>query len=273
MKNIPFLLMLFFVTNLYSQNAAEVLMPWLINNKFVFCDSNGVQKIAAQFDYVEPFRSGYAIVGNKNKSGVMDVTGKIIVPLKFRKITYTSFYELENVNNPYGICFSINDDSIFYSGDGKLMKSIPESIGLSTMDEYDSYSEIFEKNGKYGYIELNDTSIPALYNSLSQPCDGFTIFVAKKDEPGFGMVTSDNEVLIPFEYNSISWNTENHIFIMQKENSPGSCYYVFQGSNVKNPVCCGYKRLINNFYDYLLVENQDNLVFYVEVKNGKELRK
>ena len=91
------------------------------------------------------------------------------------------------MNNPFGICFPINDDSIFYSGDGKLIKSIPEVIELVAIDDYDSFSEIFEENGKYGYIEINDTSIPALYNSLSQSYDGYTIFIAKKDEPGYGM--------------------------------------------------------------------------------------
>jgi hypothetical protein len=274
MKYIYSILLLFSLSSVYCQDADERLMPWYVNHKFMFCDSSGAQKIALQFDYAEPFSSNFAIVGNATKLGVINHTGKIIVPVKFRHIEYRSFYNPNNTGDPFEIYFSVNDDSLFYSRLGKIMKEGPEELLLTSIDEFmGNYSQIFTRNGKFGYVEGSDTTVPAMYKSLSQPCDGYTIFIAQNDDSDFGMVTSDNEPLLPFEYSKINWDTDYRIFILEKENIPGPCYYAFQGTNVKNPVLCGYKRLIKRFSNYILVENQDNLMFYVEVKNGRELRK
>jgi hypothetical protein len=239
----------------------------------MFCDSAGNPKIDAQFDYAEPFSSGFAIVGNKNKKGVIDVDGNIIVPLKFRTVVCKSFYNEANKDNNYDYCFSVNDDSVAYTREGKVLQEVPEELILSSLEEMDDYYRVFENYGKYGFIEGYDTVIPAIYSYLDKPTEGYSILIASNDGSSYGILTAENEILKPFEYSTITWDDDNGIFVLEKENEPGRCFMVFDGYTAQNPVCCGYKRVIRNYFDYFLVENLDGIIYYVDASTGRELRR
>lgn len=63
---------------------------------------------SGKFEYVQAFRGGYAIVGNKKKYGIVDVKGNVICPIKYDEIesNYSEHYPdmaLVRVGQKYGL--------------------------------------------------------------------------------------------------------------------------------------------------------------------------
>ena len=271
MKKIFTVINLLIVTNVFCQNTDNELTPYLIEKKYVFCNSNGVQKIQSTFDYAEPFNYEYAIVANNNEFGVIGKTGNYIVPLKFRKVEMHTSSTQEGKKNPYGIYFSINYDSCFYSYTGATLKNKPARDIYGTGYHEEHYT-IYESK-KYGYIEDGDTLIQPQYEALSRPCEGYTILIAKKGN-NYGIISTENKILVPFNYSMIRWLPEFYIFEFEQEGTQGHCYLNFRGSSPEDiTLLCGYKKVLQRNNKYLLVESNENQIFYVDMYTGKECKK
>lgn len=262
-----------FTSDSFCQYSGAKLFPYLINDKFVFCDFNATPIIKSSYDYAEPFWGGYAIVANANKFGIIDLVGRQIIPLRFRSIEIFKSSSQKNKENPEGIYFSINNDSAFYSYNGNPLEMKPKLDGYAVvMMEEESY-EIFENNKKYGFIYNGDTLIKPSYDNIVMPSEGYSILIAKKDN-FYGIITTENINLIPFEYSKIQYVLGAYVFDLEKEGSLEHCYFDYNGiSEEKIKVHCGYKKFYEKFYKYLLVENFDKKIFYIDLETGKEFRK
>jgi hypothetical protein len=76
---------LFFYNIIMAQETSIVpLYPLLAKTgKFGYCDSTGSIIISARFDDAQPFKNGYAIACVNRQYGILDLTGKIVVPFKY----------------------------------------------------------------------------------------------------------------------------------------------------------------------------------------------
>lgn len=115
---LPFVAALFFAalqpicaqTN--AVNASASLLPVRVKDKWGFIGADGKIRIAAQYDYVQPFLSiGYAIVQQGKKVGVIDTLGNMTLPCQFEFVDtfdmqmrlfivrYNNDWQLRNTQN------------------------------------------------------------------------------------------------------------------------------------------------------------------------------
>lgn len=99
----------------FSYQFQEGLIGVFINGKWGFMDKTGKIVIKRKYDYVNVFKNGYSIVKLGNKCGIIDTTGKEIIPIIYKEITSieeineTSFVEskgfwrVETLDNQQGI--------------------------------------------------------------------------------------------------------------------------------------------------------------------------
>ncbi|MGY0040097.1 WG repeat-containing protein [Pedobacter sp. NJ-S-72] len=79
-----FIAMLFSNAGIAQDKITAAQYPWLAKSgKFGYCDSAGKVVIQPQFDYGEPFKNGYAVVSKNGLEGVINRSGKVIIPLKY----------------------------------------------------------------------------------------------------------------------------------------------------------------------------------------------
>ena len=91
----------------FSQNYAVVK----IDGKYRVIDTLGRELKTDQFDLIIAFEGGLAAVMKDNKWGLINTSGKIVVPLIYEKT--------QSNNNGYYIGQSGNDEFYFYK-DGKI---------------------------------------------------------------------------------------------------------------------------------------------------------
>lgn len=81
---LTFIALLLSCSVMSQDKKALTLYPLLSKSgKFGYCDSSGQLIIQAQFDDAQPFKNGYAIVGNNGRYGVIDQAQRTILPIKF----------------------------------------------------------------------------------------------------------------------------------------------------------------------------------------------
>lgn len=86
MKSIYLILIVMFLsdTGIAQEKSTTTLYPWLARSgKFGYCDSAGKNIIKPRFDDAQPFRNGYAIVGENGRYGVIDAAQRTIIPLEY----------------------------------------------------------------------------------------------------------------------------------------------------------------------------------------------
>src|SRR4051794_18347885 len=67
-------------TAMPQEKSSPILYPVLYKSgKFGYCDSTGKTIIQPRFDHAQPFKNGYAIVGEHGRYGVIDASEKTIL--------------------------------------------------------------------------------------------------------------------------------------------------------------------------------------------------
>jgi hypothetical protein len=71
-------------TAMPQEKSSSVLYPWLSKSgKFGYCDSTAKIIIQPRFDHAQPFKNGYAVVGENGRYGIIDPAQKTVLPLKY----------------------------------------------------------------------------------------------------------------------------------------------------------------------------------------------
>ncbi len=71
-------------TGIAQEKTTEILYPLKTRSgRFGYCNSTGTLVIQPRFEYAEPFKNGYAVVGKDGLYGVIDQLGKVIISLKY----------------------------------------------------------------------------------------------------------------------------------------------------------------------------------------------
>lgn len=164
----------------FSQGLALVINP--NDGKRGFIDKTGNQVIAFDFYNLEPFKShGFAYHGYGTASGLIDKSGKIIVPDKY--------YWVE-----------IDENSPMLDAVKKVGKDFFSKAGK----QYDGYGELKENrlyvyvNGKYGYIDKDAKEVISLiYQDAYDFSDGLA---SVKKDGKYGFIDTNGKTIIDFKY-------------------------------------------------------------------------
>lgn len=158
---------------------------------FGFIDKKFKTVIEPQYDWVEPFKEGYALVLKKDRWRVINKSGKFILPLEYESIQIIGGNRfLVSKNGKYGIITESNKITIPVTY---------ESIEIVNDNRF-----IVSKNDKYGVLNSkNDVVIPLSYETLFHLYDDlYAVGNGKK----LGAMDEKQNFILNYEYDGISDN-------------------------------------------------------------------
>ena len=228
-----------------------------------YVNSKNEYVIKAQFEEAEDFKGGYAIVRKNDKFGVVDTTGKIIVPCLYDNVVY------------YGDLFKVTKGGKvgIISRSGKI---VLECVYSSVSEWAWKNNSIFVvcKNGKCGIIDAaGKICVPFLYDELqhlSNQSNDCSIWVAKKEQC-WGIVSANGAVIAPFKYQYISTSIYGGRILMEINGKKG-----YFDANGKVVIPARY-----DWADYFdvegkglaMVSNDDEDYYYYIDRNGNFVKK
>lgn len=199
----------FLIDRKYGLRAKMEQGKWLIVNKEgeMLNNVKGVEFSLSNADEAARYRSaGLIKLSINGLYGVINNLGNIILPFEFGRIDFD------------GLFFSVfrNDGIGIYSRDGVRLFS--ESGKFSSINKVLDSNNLFYKTDlsfsdiKIGLVSIdNSSSIPIIYEKLEK-IDKTDLFLAKLGDK-YGVITSNNQIVIPFEYTSISQISPGYIVV------------------------------------------------------------
>lgn len=191
-------------------NVGEGMVGVKIGDQYGYANTAGELVIAAKYDYVSAFYQGLAEVGIDNLSGIIDKSGREVIPLRYPNImrSQDGYFVVEDVQAKM---------AVFNQQGGQVL---PAEYAL--ISEYDTSHDVFTlfvdgatvamKEVYWGLIDEQGKEIlPFEYERLSLLDNGWLI--AGKDGKT-GVIDRQGKVIIPFKYESLSY--AEGVFMMDK---------------------------------------------------------
>lgn len=157
------------VTNLINKKGEVVFTPTLTKNCMGFY--NGLSAsytnydkrsgwgyynrknqwvIKPQFDNANSFKGGYAVVEKGGKQGVIDTTGKFLIPMK-----YASIYSIAPESGYYACQLAANGEAEYFNAKGEPFTKEP--VKYLVHPNGHSIIPYCDQNGKWGYMNKDGT--------------------------------------------------------------------------------------------------------------------
>ena len=161
-------------------------------DKWGIFDENGTQITSFEYDDITAYNcDGYAEVGKDGKKGLIDKTGKLIIPLLYRDVSYPTEGFAEAAVGKRG--------KTFVGIDGREMPARFDDVLFGFTEGLAAV----KKRRKWGYIDTGGAEvIPPQYADVT----GFHGGIARvMDSDGkCGYINRNNEAVIPLEYDWMS---------------------------------------------------------------------
>ena len=193
------------------------------NGKWGFMDTTGKVQIIPQYEMVEAFQSGLALVVKQSKVGFINKQGKVVIPFQYEDAEAFAeglcvamkddAYGLINKNNQvvlpfqYDLIGSFNSKLAIVANDTAYGFVNPQGeivipLTLDYADDFENNYALIEQNGKRGIInQLGQTVVPMKYAWLEN-FNQYGLARAKEDSL-FGLIDQNGSVILPFEYDQI----------------------------------------------------------------------
>lgn len=172
----------------YIFNFSDDRAPVLFNNKYGFIDRAGKETTSPEYDFVQGFIKGYALVqGNFEKTSYINRDGKELFPLKYYRANGflpEQKRAIVSTDGGSGLMLDLNDGSIVPIDYSKysVHAILPEG-----------YCIVGDRDRKLGILDLNGKQIfPPIFDQIGQFHDG-RLLVVKNRKYGF-MDESANEL-------------------------------------------------------------------------------
>lgn len=184
-------------------------------HKFGYMDASGKLVIDKIYDNAADFKHGFAEVSKGEKWGVIDVSGKEVVPVKFDHLTISGadLVMVEKYKrHPNGVVASRKFGFVDMSGKFVIdFKFDDANIFIDGL-------AVVAKRGKYGLIDKRgNVVIPLEYEAIAK-FDGDIAWVKKGAKQGF--IDKNNKVIIPIIYDRVYHLGEDK-FAAQKDGKWG----------------------------------------------------
>ena len=135
-----------------------VLATRIIDGKYQYYSILGEELFKGKmFVYAQPFKDGFAIVGDGNNYGVINSKGKVVINIENKEVTrdIDNRFRIQNTNSKFGL--------ISVSPQDTIIPFIYNNIGEHSEEKYSVFLE-----NKYGYLgENGDTITDFVYNRFN----------------------------------------------------------------------------------------------------------
>jgi hypothetical protein len=244
-KTILFVLLIFISATIISAQTNDgELVPYRKGDQWGFATRDKKIFIVPQHDEVFPFSNGYARVRNGTRYGIIDMKGRIIVPIAFDEVSEMSEGKFAVRQGVFPKCLSGYYDTTgkvaipfryieafpFQNGRAmvkvgvfpKLKQVFIDHNGNLTDQKYtatkydmlgaESEERIrFREKGKWGYLNVNnEIAIKPGFEDASDFKEGMAF--VKKDGK-FGYIDKNGKTVIPFKYD-MAGNFSNGVAIV-----------------------------------------------------------
>ncbi len=163
---------------------------------FIITDKDGIYKIIdlegnividKSYSYIEEVYNNYYIVGSKNKNGIINITGKSMLELK-----YNSIFKIEGTELVEANILETNTIVLL----NKNMEKIAE-MKNAVMEVKDNYVHIYnEKENKYFDFKGNEVSYQELYPNNE--------LYATKIDDNWGFADKDGNIKVQTKYEKVT---------------------------------------------------------------------
>lgn len=170
------------------ETASLVLYPFRHGGKWGFIDDKGLERIKAEYEFVEPFVNGQAQVGRGGHVGTINKSGKEVVPVRFDDV----------LDYSDGLAtVELGDSAGAVDRSGQLV--VP--VHFNDIGEFADGRAFAVLGDKHGYIDgAGNTVVPFRYDGANTYRNG----VAVVAEGGrMGVIDSKGNVVVPFHYDWI----------------------------------------------------------------------
>lgn len=228
-----------------------MLIPYRKGDQWGFATPNKQIFIVPQHDEVYPFQGGYARVRNGTRYGVINKSGRIIVPIEYDAVSdvsegkfvvkqgnfpasrcgyydtlgylviplrFVDAYPFRNGKAMVKIGSYPNFKNIFIDHEGKLISQLHKTIQYEAIGQESEGMIAFRDHGKWGYLNTNSQiQIPAMYEDAGDFSEGLA-YVKKNGK--YGYINKENKVIIPFRYDMAGnfYKEVAIVYVLQKTN-------------------------------------------------------
>lgn len=197
------------------ENFNEGLALVVKEGKVGFIDKSGQVVVPLIYEDAESFQSSLAIVAKDDYYGIIDRTNKVILPLEYDFVG--RFYD--------GLALVANDTAYGYTNkSGEII--IP--ITLDYAGDFQNGLALVEQNSLKGFINTQGRVVVPIEYKWLEPFQQNGLARAKKDSL-FGLINQQSTVVLPFEYDAIG-EFSNHLALVAKEGKYG---YVNDSAQLK----------------------------------------
>lgn len=175
------------------RTASLVLLPFRRGDRWGFIDDGGVERIKAEYEWVEEFRGGQAIVSRDGHVGTINRSGREVVPFEYDDIEEAA----EGAST-----VQRNDRAGAVDASGELVVPlIYEDVG-----EFSKGMAYVAQNGLYGYINARgEVLIPLQYASAGTFRNGMAVVEV---DGRYGVIDTKGNLVVAPEYDWVEGFTE-----------------------------------------------------------------
>ncbi len=182
--------------------SSDIFIVQDFNEMWGVIDKSNNNIIPPSYSSIKFFHENYFNICSNNLWGIASLNGEIIIPPKYKSIDdfdgSTFFVSIPNPDKPWEVL------------NGKVdIKGAEISEVTETLTNGITVSKSFNM---YGIERNNSILVPHCYNSINYWCEDK--FIVKKDS-FYGIISSNGNILLPFEHTSII-PIENNRCIIQK---------------------------------------------------------
>ncbi|MDR7129536.1 hypothetical protein J2X69_001881 [Algoriphagus sp. 4150] len=235
--------------------------------------ADGKEVIAPEYEYFREFSAQkWVLVEEASLKGVIDFSGKIVVPALFRKISFLSdeIWLLQDNDEKYAVYESktqriktIDYPFVWESDDPRALLVSEDSLTVQIYqtEKHQVLPQKYTKADVYGYdpIDFEYPILHSFFNGLAR--------VDKKigEKAKIGFINSDGEAIIPFEYDIASFGVKNGFVVVGKENKDYGFYssynygYADSTGHIAVPLTYDYHNSITEYIneEHLLLISLD----------------
>lgn len=167
------------------RTASMFLLPFRREGKWGFIDDEGVERIKAEYEWVERFEGGQALVGRDGRTGTINRQGRVVVPIEFDDV-------LDPAEGTSTVVRANRAGAVDRNGE-IVVPMIFEDVG--DLSQGLAYAA---REGKYGYIDARGQEVvPFRYTSAGTFRNGLAVV---EEEGLYGVIDTRGNVVVPPRY-------------------------------------------------------------------------
>ena len=189
----------YFQAGSFSEGYAPVLVATgSLQTACTFIDTLGHRLFAPDYENLQPFSCGHAIVRRDGRWGAVDHTGRLVLPTRFENMTTFFADTLFFAGTPAGMALY-----------DKRMEPLTEAVYTWVGAMY--YGRIpVQRNGKYGFLDRTGREVvPCIYDETGVYVLARTL-VRIGDR--YGIIDTAGRYVLPLEYENTSYTGEKYMY-------------------------------------------------------------